>query len=359
MTTDTVGGVWTYALELARALTRAEPDARVALATMGLPLSPNQWAEVERLPNVEVFESGYKLEWMEEPWGDVREAGDWLLDIEARFRPDVVHLNGYAHGALPWRAPALVVGHSCVLSWWRACRGGALPEEWDTYRREVSRGLRAARLAVAPSTAMLRSLHDDYGPLAARQVVYNGRDRSRFAPGRKEPFVFTAGRVWDEAKNVGNVDCAARGLPWPVYLAGEQQSPVGGLRAVDTLQPLGKLSPGEMADWMGRASIYALPARYEPFGLSAVEAGLCGCALVLGDIPSLREIWGDAALFVPPDSIPALAAALKRLIGDPGLRRAYGARARMRALQFSPERMVAGYLRAYGALMSRPAARAG
>ena len=63
---------------------------------------------------------------------------------------------------------------------------------------------------------------------------------------------------------------------------------------------LGRLSAGELADWYARAAIYALPARYEPFGLSALEAALSGCALVLGDIPSLREIWGDAALFVPP-----------------------------------------------------------
>ena len=35
--------------------------------------------------------------------------------LERRLRPDVVHLNGYTHGALPWRAPVLVVGHSCVL----------------------------------------------------------------------------------------------------------------------------------------------------------------------------------------------------------------------------------------------------
>ena len=52
---------------------------------------------------------------------------------------------------------------------------------------------------------------------------------------------------------------------------------------------------------MGRAAIYALPARYEPFGLSILEAALSGCALVIGDIPSLREIWADAALFVPSD----------------------------------------------------------
>jgi glycogen synthase len=55
------------------------------------------------------------------------------------------------------------------------------------------------------------------------------------------------------------------------------------------------------ADWYARASIYALPARYEPFGLSALEAALSGCALILGDIPSLREVWLEAAPYVSPD----------------------------------------------------------
>ena len=57
--------------------------------------------------------------------------------------------------------------------------------------------------------------------------------------------------------------------------------------------------------WLRRATIFALPARYEPFGLSALEAGLAGCALVLGDIP-MREVWHDAAMFVPPEQPAAL-----------------------------------------------------
>src|SRR5690349_7949526 len=115
MTTDTVGGVWTYALELARAL--APHGVEVALATMGGPLSAAQRDELRPLRHVELFPSEFKLEWMEAPWADVAEAGEWLVWIERCVTPDVVHLNGYVHGALPWRAPSLVVGHSCVFSW--------------------------------------------------------------------------------------------------------------------------------------------------------------------------------------------------------------------------------------------------
>ena len=60
------------------------------------------------------------------------------------------------------------------------------------------------------------------------------------------------------------------------------------------------------------AAIYALPARYEPFRLEVLEAAAPGCALVLGDIASLRELWDGAALFVAPDDDRALRARAER-----------------------------------------------
>src|SRR3954471_24920671 len=99
MTTDCVGGVWTYSLDLAKAL---EPHGvTVVLATMGPAPTPDQRREAERHVNISLHQSTFKLEWMEDPWADVARAGRWLLELEARHRPDVVHLNGYAHGALP------------------------------------------------------------------------------------------------------------------------------------------------------------------------------------------------------------------------------------------------------------------
>src|SRR5690606_27826406 len=112
-------------------------------------------------------------------------------------------------------------------------------------------------------------------------------------------------RFWDDAKNLASLERASADVPWPILAAGESVRPPGvehvePLRA-DGLRMLGRMSRAELAMWLGRAAIYALPARYEPFGLSVLEAGLSGCALVLGDIPSLREIWEGAAVFVPAE----------------------------------------------------------
>jgi len=348
MTADAVGGVWTYALDLARAL--APHDVSVALATMGRLPTPAQRAEANAIYNLTLHPSAFALEWMADPWEDVARAGDWLRELEKDLEPDLIHLNGYAHGALPWRVPTLVAGHSCVLSWWRAVHGEDAPPAWDRYRSEVRRGLRAAGRVVAPTRAMLGALDTHYGPFAAGQVIPNGRDLSAFAPGEKQPFVFSAGRLWDEAKNIAALDAAASGLPWPVLVAGDTAHPSGASATPAHVRLLGCLTPAQVAGRLNRAAIYALPARYEPFGLSALEAGLSGCALVLGDIPTLREVWGDAALFVPPDDPDALRAALCRLIEDKSLREEMGVCACSRAQAYTLERMAEGYLGAYQAL---------
>jgi glycosyltransferase involved in cell wall biosynthesis len=109
-----------------------------------------------------------------------------------------------------------------------------------------------------------------------------------------------------------------------------------------------------VAGWLQSASIYAFPARYEPFGLSILEAALAGCTLVLGDIPTLRELWDGAAIFVSPDHPDTLHAALKGLIGDPGLRHALSMRAHQRALTLTPRRMAGEYLELYAELLAQP-----
>ena len=345
MTADTVGGVWTYALELARAL--APRGTAVTLATMGAPPSGAQRAAAAAVPGLSLRESAWKLEWMDDPWEDVAAAGDWLLALRDEVRPDLVHVNGYAHGALTWRAPVVVVAHSCVLSWWQAVKGEPAPERWDRYRRTASAGLRSADLVVAPTRWMLSAARTHFGPLPEAIVIHNGRDPARLAPAPKEPFVLSAGRLWDEAKNLAALDRIAPRLPWPVVVAGDPAHPDGRVAAAANARALGALSEEELAGWLARAAIYALPARYEPFGLSVLEAALAGCALVLGDLPSLREVWEGAAVFVPPSDHEALRVALTLLIGDRRHRDGLARRARERALALGPERMVQGYLHAY------------
>jgi glycosyltransferase involved in cell wall biosynthesis len=350
-TVDTVGGIWTYALDLARAL--APHGVETALATMGAPLSHEQWDEARAIAGLRVFESTFKLEWMQDPWEDVAAAGSWLLDLERSLSPDIIHLNNFAHGGLPWHAPVVMVGHSCMASWWEAVKGEPLPPAWEDYRRSVAEGLSAADVVLAPTAAMLAALERLYGPFREAGVIHHARAVEGFAPAGKEDFVLTVGRLWDEARNIATLTAVAPDLPWPVLVAGEAQHPEGGTSGTDGVRMLGRLPSAALHRKMARAGIFALPARYEPFGLSALEAGLCGCALVLGDIESLREVWGDAARFVPPDDHDALRRALQSLISRPAERAEMAARARARALTYTPERMSEAYLEVYGMLSAR------
>ena len=350
LTVDTVGGVWTFGALLARELTGR--GINVVLATLGGQPTPAQQAQVAALPGLILFTSDFKLEWMDDPWSEVERSARWVLEIERAMKPDIIHLNTFAHGHLSWHAPTLLTAHSCSLSWWQAVHGEAAPPGWDRYRDCVTAGLRAAALVTAPTRALLTEVQVHYGPLPRVKVVANGGETTRFHPAAKESFLLSAGRLWDEAKNIAAVAAVAADLPWPVYAAGECRSPDGGAFDAGSLRFLGQLAPAEIADWMSRASLFVSPARYEPFGLSILEAALSGCALVLGDIPSLREIWTEGAVFVPPNDRRALRGTLLSLIEDPDRRSSLAAAARRRALKFTAARLTDEYLQLYRHLVT-------
>lgn len=347
MTADPIGGVWTYALELARSL----PDVEITIATMGRPLTAQQWQQVHQISSLQVVESDFKLEWMAEPWEDVQRSGAWLLHLAEQVQPDLVHLNGYVHAALPWQLPVVVVAHSCVLSWWQAVNGDAAPAEWQPYQQAVERGLKACDRVIAPSQSMLQALHQHYEFTTPECVIYNGRNPTQFASTQKTNGLFSMGRFWDAAKNLMLLEQAAPKIHAPIYIAGEVQSLQQRPIETQTLHYLGQLDSHAIATWLASTSVYVLPARYEPFGLSILEAALAECALVLGDIPSLREIWESAALFVSPTDADQLQSTLNWLLSQPEICALWGSQARSRALQFTSQHMASDYRHAYQELL--------
>jgi glycogen synthase len=322
LTADTAGGVWTYAVELASELRRRGHEPLVA--AMGV--------EERSAEGIDVRFLRCELEWSDGAWADVERAGRWLLELREDFQPDLVQVNGYAHAALDWGVPTVCVSHSDVASWFEAVRGEPLPGSWRRYRETVEAGLAAADVVVSPTRAQLDSLERHYRFDTPRVVIPNGRSALRPCP--KEQLIAGAGRAWDEAK--GLAELARARVGWPVEIAD------------------GSRTASETTELLARAAIFAGPARYEPFGLAALEAATGGAALVLGDIASLREIWGGAATYVADER--ELEQALRKLIRNGDLRRELGRRARLRALSFSPRRMGAAYLQLYQRLPSRVAA---
>jgi glycosyltransferase involved in cell wall biosynthesis len=344
MTADAVGGVWNYALSLCAALTQF----RFVLAVIGPPPSAAQRAAAARLGNVALEEAPYRLEWMTDAAADMAASRAWLSALARRYGADLVHVNGYAQARIAIQRPILIVAHSDVLSWWQAVHREPAPPEWDNYCCEVAAGLAAADRIVAPSRAVLDDLKAHYGMNCDDALMIpNGIDLAAHRRAAKRPVVMAAGRLWDAAKNLALLDDVAAALPWPVEIAGPATNPEGGAAECAAARLLGTLTPAEMAVRLGRAAIFAAPARYEPFGLGILEAAASGCALVLGDIPSLRENWEGAAVFVAPDDRAAWRGALRHLIDDEGDRALWAFAAQQRARGFSRERMAERYAALY------------
>lgn len=343
MTTDTVGGAWPYAITLASALARRGVRTSLAVFTGGLGTSMR--AQAWAVPGLQIFEGAFRLEWMRAPWEDVRRAGEWLLSLARVLRPDVIHLHGYTLGALGWPAPAIIAAHGCACSWWEAVHGTAAPPEWDRYRAEVRRGLLGATRVVAPSRAMLEALQRHHGLMLGARLVHDARVLTPVRGLEKEPWVLAAGRVGDEARNIRVLETAA--LRVPIRVADAFDDAPGGTARETKLELVGRLGPEAMRVAMARAAIYAHPAVYEPWAHAPLEAALQGCALVLSDIPSHRELFDGAAVFVPPRDGEAWAAELRALRDDVPRRRRLAQAARARAGSFRPERQAEEMLRVY------------
>jgi len=341
LTGDTVGGVWTFVLELAASLLRR--GIEVHLAAIGPELSKAQREEANSISGLQWSWRPSKLEWMDNPWSEVCDTGLWLRQLSNEFRPDLVHLNTLSYGDVEFGAPIVQTVHSCVSCWWSAVKQEAPPPRWSYYRRHVTASLLGADFLAAPSYASLCETAGQY-PIDITQaaVIHNGLEQSKFAPAPKEPLILSAGRLWDEAKNISLLVEAAGKVEWPVVLAGS-----GAASSAGTCRLLGAVGRAELREWQAKAAIYVSPAKYEPFGLCVLEAALSGCALVLSDIPSFREIWGDSATFIQPDDGAGLLTALRWLIRDDCSRQAMAERATQRARRYSAERMTDEYLSVY------------
>ncbi|WP_156678234.1 glycosyltransferase family 4 protein [Sphingomonas profundi] len=354
LTADTVGGVWQYATELARAL--APLDYDVVLALLGPAPSEGQRGAVA---DIELVETGLPLDWLAPDAGAVAAAGAALARLAADCGADIVQVNQPALAAdTRFGVPVVAMAHSCVATWWQAVRGDAPePADFAWQSALMQRGLAAADAIVAPSHAYAAALHRRYALPALPDVVHNGRTPLAAPAGALHDFAYTAGRLWDEGKDVATLDRAAARLGIPFKAAGPTVGPNGQQIRLDHLHALGRVEERVIAGCISARPVFVSAARYEPFGLAVLEAALAGCPLVLSDIPTFRELWDGAALFVEPGDHAGFARAIETLVGDVPVRLARGDLARRHAAHFSPARMAAAMDGVYARLLARSAKR--
>ena len=335
LVTDAVGGVWTYSVELAKALRPLGTET--VLAVTGPPPGADKR---DAAGSIRILETGLPLEWLDTTASEIIRASEELAKIASREAAEIVQTSSAALLAgASFDCPTVAVQHSCVTTWWQAVKGTALPKEFEWRRELVARGLERADAVLAPSVAFAEETARAYALARPVVAVHNGRSGRDVRALPQGDFVFTAGRLWDEGKNAAVLDRAAERICAPVHAAGATEGPNGARISLNHLSLLGELPADKMAGLLAARPVFASAALYEPFGLSVLEAARAGCALVLSDIPTHRELWGGAAIFVDARDERGFADATNALLRDRTRRNALGGRALEHAQRYTPQAM--------------------
>jgi glycosyltransferase involved in cell wall biosynthesis len=362
VTADTMSGSWTYTRELVTGLVTR--GVRVTLVSFGeIPL-PEQTSWMELLHGLEYRPTAFHLEWMHEAPQDLSESSEFLASLVREVQPDLLHLHQFCHANLPVDLPRVVMAHGDLISWTQAVQGCTprLTRWLKWYRDTVVRGITAADAVVAPSAWMLDTLRATYTRPRREAVIYPGRNPIFFNPYiAKDDSVLSVGRLLDAGKQVFLLTQHTQ--PFSVCIVGAEQTvpvpriPIRADVKVSTDQSCvairGPQTEAQLRALYSRAAVYAATARYEPLGIAPLDAAFSRCAIVANDIPSFREVWGDAALYFRTNDARSLADILRQLDADRPLRRAYAELAYTRARdRFTTKRMIDDYLDLYRSLVS-------
>jgi glycogen synthase len=372
VTTDSLSGSWTYARELVTGLVTR--GVRVTLVSFGEIPMPEQTSWMDHLHGLDYRPTAFRLEWMQEAEEDFAESSAFLAALVRELRPDILHLNQFCYGNLPVDVPRVVMAHGDLITWKNAVHG---PREYGPakhdqarrpdrsltwYRKTVADGLAAADAVVAPSAWMLERISVSYGRPRRAEVIYPGRNPIFFNPYvSKDDCVLAVGRLVDASKQVFLLTQQPYSVP--VCIVGAEHTvpmpriPIRADVKLDTEQNSvairGPQTEAQLRALYSRAAIYAATARYEPLGMAALEAAFSRCAIVANDIPSFREIWGDAALYFRTNDGASLADKIRLLNADRPMRRAYAEMAYSRARErFTTKRMIDDCLQLYRSLVS-------
>jgi len=221
---------------------------------------------------------------------------------------------------------------------------------------------RRASHVIAVSEQTKRDVIEAYGVPAEKITVIYEAASPNFAPqspeaiaamgvqyGLPERYILSVGTI-EPRKNLGRVLTAferlrGEGLVDAFVIVGKKGWLYDDFFAQLDRSPArdAVIFPGWVADedlpaMVAGAACLAFPSEFEGFGLPVLEAMACGTPVVCSNTSSLPEIAGDAALLVNPLDTDAIAAALRRVLSEPGLAAELRARGIAQAARFSWER---------------------
>ena len=258
--------------------------------------------------------------------------------------------------------PAIEIGHATLVVTahdlaFRHFSWTVREETLELLARHLDRTFRNASVIVVPSDAVRREIADSgLVPLSRIRTIHHGpgqlagagggspTDRPAWAPERYGLFVGTL----EPRKNVEMLLAAWRRLrrsvedPPDLVLCGRYgwkdeslRREIERGRREGWLHHPGYVADAELAALYRDAALLAFPTHYEGFGLPVLEAFAAGTPVVASDLPVLREVGGDAALYAPPDRPDAWARTIGDLLADPDRRAGLVRRGSERVERFS------------------------
>ncbi|HZZ83561.1 MAG TPA: glycosyltransferase family 1 protein [Anaeromyxobacteraceae bacterium] len=324
---DRLTGVERYAFSLISALAAQAPGDLVLFT------HPEPPTALSLLP-VEQYRAPWKLR--------VPVDQAWVPYAALRARVGILHTLAFPTPVL-WRGRAAITVHDATF-WLHpdAVSTGMRLYYGPLFPQALARASAIFTVSEAAKGDLVRAA----GVPAERiHVTPNGVDERFFdarAPqGPRAPYLLAVGTL-EPRKNLPALLDAFRllrrqGRDLQLVLVGRQgwaQSlPLGDL--APHVRLVGALPDGDLPDLYAGAACLVLPSFYEGFGLPLVEAMAAGTPAVASDIPALREVGGEAALYADPREPATFAHAVAQVLDGREATRARVALGRERARRFT------------------------
>ncbi len=328
---------------------------RIAFAVPGDLATPTGGYAYDRRMIAELGHLGWRIDLVDLgdgfPWPSEATRATARAQLLATPAGRTIVVDGLALGVLPETASQLagrnpmlaLVHHPLALEW------GLTVEQASALRASERAALAAVQGVVVTSAATARLVASDYGVPAGRITVARpGSDPAQLTQGSQDGVVrlLSVGAV--VPRKGFDVLIAALAtltdLSWRLTIAGDRTRDRNAAAQLDadiarhalgnrTATP-GAISPQRLAALYAEADVFVLASRFEGYGMAYAEAIAHGLPVIgthAGAIPD--TVPPDAGLLVAPGDVPALAQALRHVVGDAGLRRDLASAARAAAPQ--------------------------
>lgn len=250
-----------------------------------------------------------------------------------KYKPDLVH---FPHLNVPilYFGKYIVTIHDMIMHKFKGGEATTRPfplyQIWRLgYYLSFLKAVMGSARIIVPSGAVKKEIQDYYKIDSGKIVpIYEGFDTGISSHNGKPldiktPYFVYVGNAYPH-KNLKRLIDAVKLLnstrSEPVYLAISSAKTIFAERLINMVEKLGMtkyvkilgfVSDNDLAMLYKNSTAFVFPTLAEGFGLTGLEAISCGTLLVASDIPVLREIYANNAIYFDPLETSSIEKAMK------------------------------------------------